>query len=502
MTRRPSSRSSRRRPRPPAKQRPESGARLIALSSLQAFRDRGAFLAPSIDGFARKYGASPEDRALATELACGVLRRRATLDSILSAYTKRPQSQTDPNLWTLLQLGCFQVLFLRRIPDHAAVHETVSLCRTLRRPQWTSYANGVLRTIVRERPGEPIDLPPFSECTPRTLPLPIHAADVVAPKAYVFERNLLPRPNVDPAGYVAQATSLPRWLVHRWLTALTPPHLGEVESGEQSTPEALMQAGLWFATPGRVSLRVNPLKATTEQVRALLEEAGSNTEPGMFPEAIRLAGTFGVEGIPQFAEGWFSVQDESAMSAVDLLDPQPGESILDLCAAPGGKTAHLCERMRNTGRVVATDIDDDRLGKVKSAIERLGLSIATCERVAPDASDVPDGPFDAILVDVPCSNTGVLGKRPEARWRLEPSSFDELVPRQRMLLSTALDRVADQGRVVYSTCSIEPAENEQVVRDVLASRGEFEVVQERHHVPGRPVDGGYQALIRKRAQTA
>jgi 16S rRNA (cytosine967-C5)-methyltransferase len=242
-------------------------------------------------------------------------------------------------------------------------------------------------------------------------------------------------------------------------------------------------------------LRVNPLRSDRESVLAELRAAGIAALPAQLPESIRLSARARAESLPGFKEGRFSVQDESAQHAAALLDPQPGESVLDLCAAPGGKTTHLAERMRNTGRITAVDVDAERMARVETAASRLGLTSIETRLAAADASDVPAGPFDRILLDVPCSNTGVLGKRPEARWRISPEGIAELTIVQRRLLVAAIARLAPTGRLVYSTCSIEPEENEDVVRAALGDHPELKLLEERRHVPGQPADGGYLALI-------
>jgi 16S rRNA (cytosine967-C5)-methyltransferase len=276
---------------------------------------------------------------------------------------------------------------------------------------------------------------------------------------------------------------MPGWLVERWL--------------DRMPPDQVLPCCAWFDTPGRMSLRVNPLRTDRERLLEVLRTAGINAAAGGLPEVVNLAGTARVEDIPGFAEGWFSVQDESAVAAGILLDPQPGERILDLCAAPGGKSTHLAERMQDTGEIIATDTSPERLAHVGESAERLGLeSIQACVITA-DGSDLPVGPFDAVLVDVPCSNTGVLGKRPDARWRVSADGIRELVQRQQGLLRAAIDRVGPAGRIVYSTCSIEPEENEHVVRQALADQPQLDLVSEQHHLPGSPADGGYQALLRR-----
>jgi 16S rRNA (cytosine967-C5)-methyltransferase len=202
-----------------------------------------------------------------------------------------------------------------------------------------------------------------------------------------------------------------------------------------------------------------------------------------------------VERLPGFAEGLWSVQDESAMAAARLLAPKAGERILDVCAAPGGKTCHLAELSGDAAIITACDISETRLQRVRENVTRLSLQNVKLQLVSRDGHDLPSGPFDAVLVDVPCSNTGVLGRRPEARWRFHEAELQELIPLQTRLLLNACERLVGGGRVVYSTCSLEPEENRGVVDAVLKALPGLQLVTEQVHAAGRPADGAYQALL-------
>jgi 16S rRNA (cytosine967-C5)-methyltransferase len=385
----------------------------------------------------------------------------------------------EPGLWTLLRMGAYQLVFLN-MPPHAAVHETVELARRLQKPRWVGFVNAVHRSLQRELTDEFVTAPSSDA-------VPVLRADGATPGETAYRR--LGRagfadPAADLAGYATGACSMPHWLVDRWIA----------RHGDGET----LRLCLWFLTPGRTFLRVNPLRTERERALEVLRTAGVAAEPGGLPESIRLERTVNVVNLPGFAAGWFSVQDESAMSAAVLLDPQPGERVLDLCAAPGGKTTHLAERMRNEGQIVAVDVHAERLALVGAACQRLGLSIIETRVADAAGSDLPPGPFDRILVDVPCSNTGVLGKRPEARWRIAPEGIAELAVLQRRLLVQAAALLAPGGRLVYSTCSVEPEENELVVRNALESHPELRLETARVFAPGLPGDGAYQALMARR----
>jgi 16S rRNA (cytosine967-C5)-methyltransferase len=458
-------------------------ARRTAYEALLAAGQRPVFVSRVLEDQFAEQRLTRSDRRFATELANGVTRRRLTLDTLLACFLSRPLAEIETGLQTLLRLGVYQLVLID-VPDHAAVHETVELAKRIGKPRWVGFLNGVLRSVLRALRGQ-YATAPAATAVPIIRLKPSLTAD---PELEIRYRQLRTSSFADPrqdfAGYLSQGFSLPRWLVERWVS--------------DTHPDQILRRCAWFDTPGRMSLRVNPLQTDRERLLEVLHTAGVDAAAGRLPDIVNLAGTVRVEDIPGFAEGWFSVQDESAVHAGLLLDPQPGERILDLCAAPGGKTTHLAERMHDTGQIIATDISPERLARVDESAERLGLTcIHTCV-IQADGSDLPAGPFDGVLVDVPCSNTGVLGKRPEARWRASPDGIRKLAQLQQQLLTTTVDRIGSAGRIVYSTCSIESEENEHVVRNVLAEHPRLELVSERRHTPGSPTDGGYQALLRIR----
>lgn len=488
-------------PRPrshvPRRSRPADhlSARRLAYEAIAGFARRGAFVSRVLDDYFDTAQLDPREKRLATELASEVVRRRLTLNAVLSAYINRPPESIDLPVWIVLQLGACQLLCLSRIPPHAAIHETVELCETLRLSRAKGFVNGVLRNLLRGMREEPAEFTAGPLLDRRSLPIAGWDEGVWKVRTLRFDRAVIADQSAGPLAQLSQIVSLPEWLLERW------------GAGGDTGRAELLQRGLYFSTQGKLGLRVNPLRATREQVLAALDQAGIAAEPGPLPEAIRPRGSLAVTDLAPFRDGWCSVQDESAMAAVDLLSPQPGETILDLCAAPGGKTCHLAERLAGSGLVVARDVSAERLRDVTDNARRLGLeniitelsAMEVAAPVEPDGftqsnSSVPRN-FDAVLVDVPCSNTGVLGKRPEARWRLSPESFTELTMLQLRLLEDALNTVRPGGRVVYSTCSIDQEENSGIVQAILHGRSDVELVRESIHEPGAPSDGGYQALL-------
>ena len=412
--------------------------------------------------------SSQIERMRATDLTLGTVRRQLTLTTVLGSFLSRPWSGVEPGLQILMTLGAGEVLFLRT-PEHAAVSETVELARRIGRPRWTGFLNGVLRQLSRETSGEE----PF-QVSEDAVPI----RDGVCRR---IDRAVFSSPETDFSGWFSQAFGLNPWLAERW-------------SSRYSTRE-LVDLGNRCNEPAAFCLRVNTLVTTRDRIRRRLLGQGIEAKDGSTPESVRLAGTIPIRELPGHAEGWLTVQDESAMGAAVLLDPKPGESVLDLCAAPGTKTTHLAERMTNSGRIVATDVNASRLGRIESNSKRLGIRIVEPLLIGPDGAGIPDAPFDAVLADVPCTNSGVLARRPEARRRLDYDELQRLVRLQRRLLKLACLVVRPGGRVVYSTCSIEPEENEQLVRGVCEEIPEITLRSEQLHFPGKPGDGAYQALL-------
>lgn len=451
-------------------------ARAVALQVLLACRPNSAFVQELLDQSLRGPNLISADRRLATSLVYGVLRRRKTLDALLRPLVSRQPHEVERWLWEALRLGAFQLALLEQIPAHAALHETVELAAQFGQARAKGFLNAVLRALLPLLTND-------EASGPAADALPLEAG-----RYRRLARAVLPDPAAHPLEYLAAGFSWPPWLAQRWL-----PRYGW---------EECVRLGFWFAGPVAWWLRCNPLRCSRDQLLAALRQAGIAAEPGELPQAVRLAEHVSVRDLPGYDEGWFTLQDESAMRVASALAPEPGGTVLDLCAAPGTKTTHLAELMGNQGRIIACDTDARRLEILPKACVRLGVSIVQPTPLAmrgPEGwAEPPTGPFDAVLVDVPCSNTGVLGKRPEVRWRLSDSNFGPLVRLQTKLLLEACERVKPGGAVVYSTCSIEPEENRQVVDVVLHARSDMMLEEEDSPVPGRPADGGYWARLRRR----
>ena len=474
-------------------------ARQVAADVLHRSRARDGFASELVDDALATANLTPQDRRFVTQLVFGVIRRSGTLDALLKPFVNLPLHAVQPRVWDILRLGAFQLTFLTHVPKHAAVNETVELALHVGAPRAKPFVNGVMRRIAelvtddftdklgadavpidflanpeRQRRGE-VDTPADARSTP-SLTLRVRQ------NYRCLTRAILPDPAAAPNAYFAAAFSLPPWLANRWL--------------ERYGPDECTRLGFWFNAPPPLWIRVNKLNAGRENYRIQLAAALIDAEPGEHPQSLRFPEHHAIRDLPGYAAGDFAVQDHSSMLVASALGVTPGMHVLDLCAAPGGKTTHLAELMDNRGRVTACDTDPKRLETVTSLCQR--LRVKGVETVAlKDDGEIPNGPFDAALVDVPCSNTGVLGRRPEVRWRLKPNEFEYLIRLQTRLLIEALSRVKPGAAVVYSTCSIEPDENEGVVKAVCRGMRGITVEAEHHAVPGRPSDGGYWARLRK-----
>ncbi|MFZ5861728.1 MAG: 16S rRNA (cytosine(967)-C(5))-methyltransferase RsmB [Nitrospirota bacterium] len=363
---------------------------------------------------------SPEDRGLIHELFYGVLRHRSALDWRLAACSTRRWGMMTPAVQTILRLGAYQLLFLDRIPPHAAVHETVALAKVMAQEVDVGFTNAVLRALERRK--DELKVP-----------------------------SLLDRP-VD---HLTAEFSHPVWLVRRWLKRF----------GLQRTL-ALCRANNVIPP---TTLRVNTLRITRERLIDVLAKEGLTAEPcAVSPQGLVLA-----SGSPAasraFSQGWYYVQDEAAQLVGSALAPQPGERILDACAAPGGKSIHLAELMGDRGEIVAADASEDRIGLIIENCRRLGVTsvrpiVADLTRADVAASL---GRFDRILVDAPCTALGVLRRHPEAKWHKTEALIGRLVATQRAILDAVAPLLKPGGALVYATCSTEREENEERVEAFL-----------------------------------
>jgi 16S rRNA (cytosine967-C5)-methyltransferase len=401
-------------------------ARHCAFAVLRRVFEDGAWADRALRGEAERLGLDARDLALATRLAYGAVQRRATLDHVIETLSGRSLDRLEPAVVAALRLGIFQLVYLDRVPDHAAVGESVELAKAESRGG-AGLVNAVLRRAARE------------------------AAALV---------GALPDGTPEQA---ALRHSHPEWIARLWWDTF---------GGD--TARALMAAD---NEPAEAALRANTLRIGAAD---LAQRLPVETEPAGEDGLIVLE-PFDAHAAPEWREGLFMPQSRAAMAVARMLAPEPGERVLDLCAAPGGKTTHLAALMHDQGELVAVERHTGRAEALRRTAARMG---ATCidVRVA-DAAEPAAGPYDRVLVDPPCSDLGTLASRPDARWRKTADQPERLARTQGAILRAGADALAPGGTLVYSTCTISPAENERVIDAFLAEREEFEADDLRRELP-------------------
>ncbi|MDD2420847.1 MAG: 16S rRNA (cytosine(967)-C(5))-methyltransferase RsmB [Heliobacteriaceae bacterium] len=439
----------------------ERSARAAALMVLTAIEERQAYANLSLRHVLGTTNLAKQECNLATELVMGVLRRQNTLDFAINWLLRRPGG-LPAAVRRLLRLGAYQVLFLDRVPVAAACHETVELAKQLGTGRYSGLVNGVLRQLARRQ---------------NEVPWP------------VWED--------DPEGFLVIRESHPEWLVRRWLKQHGP-----------DTARAICEAN---NQPVGVGLRVNLRRISRDDFLKLLADREIEARPSTFAGAgIRLISGANIAGLPGYPEGFFSVQDESSMLVAPVVCPQPGEIIVDACAAPGGKTTHLAEVSRDQALIYAWDIHPHKLGLIRQNCERLGLG-----RIHPAIVDAQDPPreladqVDRVLVDAPCSGLGVLRRRPELRYRMSVAGIRRLQGLQQNILAGAATLVRPGGILVYSTCTTEPEENFGQIKTFLQQRPDFVPADLASYLPSlnfspeekRQVAKGYWQILPHRFNT-
>jgi len=449
------------------------GARAVAL---KGFRDREGKVMAHVDRLAGESELSSADRGFAMELAAGVIKRRSTLAAILKPMLKRPKQRLPVIVSDIIQLGLYQILFLDRVPAHAAVNETVNLARDTNQDRHIGLINGVLRSALRMYP-EPIEgVPPLEGNIIPKGPNSYYKA----PKAIFRD------PAGQPAEYLAAACSIPLDLAERWI--------GEFK-GLAPAAEIAMHANC----RAPMTVRPNTLKTDTAALLARFPEAEISAVAHANGLSIVVNDRGEALASEMFAEGLFQPQDATATAACLAAAPKPGMRVLDTCAAPGTKTTHLAEIMQNKGEIVALDIPQ-KLGLINTNCRRMGISIVKTVSASELGSLDPHS-FDVVLADVPCSNTGVLARRPEARWRFKEKMLGGLVKDQKFLALAAGAFVKPGGRLVYSTCSLEDEENGSIAAYIDRKVNHLSLVREKIAMPAGGCDpakwrdGGYHAVF-------
>jgi len=409
-----------------------SPARALAFEVIRATFEEDAFTERAFREAADEQGLAGRERAQAQRLAYGAVQRRGTSDAAIARLSERPPTRLDPPVLASLRLGLYELLFADATPDHAAVDQAVELLKQAGAPHAAGFVNAVLRRAVRER----------DDITTSLL-----GDDLTPARAAI-------------------AHSVPRWLAEMWWE----------EMGPQTARSLLAAAN----EPAEVAMRVNTARGGRDAMLAELEGAGLSVEapraswPLAAEEMVVIAGRTGTAVPERVAAGALTPQSRGSAAVVEVLDPQPGERVLDLCAGPGIKTGQIATRMDDRGETIAVELDASRAAEVAAQADRLGLrSISVIEADAAEIGGLTG--FDRVLLDAPCSDLGALASRPDLRWRKSPQTIERLVETQGRMLLRAAQALRPGGVLVYSTCTISRRESEGQVGALLAAAGSDEI---------------------------
>ena len=411
-------------------------ARERALIIINAVHEQEAYANVALARELRKGGLSDMDRRFVTELVYGTVKAGDTLDWIIRKYINRPMSKVSPMVRDILRMGVYQLKYMDKVPPSAACNESVELAKRFGHDGVAKFVNGVMRTMVREP-----------------------------------EKGAFPEGKGNATINLALTQQHPEWLVRRWIK-------------EFGFEEAASLCA-FNNNPAPLSVRTNTLKTNPSELMLQLVSLGLDCRQSEFaPEGILLGSHGSLDDLPVLQEGYCQVQDESSMLVAHVVDPQPGELVLDVCSAPGGKTTHMAALMENRGRIVACDIYDHKLERVRNNAQRLGITII--DPMLMDAREIwQEFPqqADRVLVDSPCSGLGVLRRKPDSRWRKTPELLKELPRLQLDILKSGAAAVKPGGLLVYSTCTIAREENQEVVQAFLDSTREFTLINAGERLP-------------------
>jgi len=422
------------------------GPRGTAVKILNRVERSDAYLDRLLDAEMRTAEMNELDKSLLNEIVTGAIRWQMKLDWVLTGFFHGNFTKAETNIRNALRVALYQILFLDKVPHAAAVNESVEFIKRLRGQKVADLVNAILRNILRNL--ENIRYPDFKE---------------------------------DKIQHLAVVESHPVWIVRRWVDRFGYDEARRFLAANNQRPD--------------LTLRVNRLKIDFEYFLSQLDQHQIQFSRSQYLDFfVRVKHMAGIGGSEMYRQGFFLVQDESAGLAVRLLDPKPGDRVLDMCAAPGGKTTFIGELMKNIGELVAIDRYETRLNLVKNACQRLG--IANAHFIAADAATVQTTPAERVLVDAPCSGLGVLSKKPDAKWKRELEDLAKLVEIQRGILENSARLVKPNGILVYSTCTTEPEENLLLVKSFLSSHPDFVVENANQFVDQRLVtsDGCVETL--------
>ena len=403
--------------------------REIALKILYEINEKGAYSNIAINKHVENPGLRDIDKVFITGLVYGTIKWRLSIDFVIGQFSKLPMKKLSPWILNILRLGIYQILYTDKIPVSAACNESVSLALKYGHKASGGFVNGILRNVARNK-----------------------------------DNIVYPDKNADLIRYLSIKYSHQEWMIKKWAKLY----------GEEFT-ENLLQSNNENPV---FSIAVNTLKISREGIRQKLHEEGIDCIEGKYSDnALKLENPAGIVHSYLHKEGYFQIQDEASMLVSKVLDPAPGELVIDVCAAPGGKTANIAQMMNNCGTVVARDIHPHKIKLIEEASKRLGLNIVKTQLFNAEEIDPScKSRADRVLVDAPCSGLGIIRRKPDIKWTRTPEDMKTIPPLQFKILCTAAEYVKPGGVLVYSTCTIMPDENIDVVSKFLELNSYFKMV--------------------------
>lgn len=424
----------------PIKNKPVTARQAAVEILLQVLKD-GAYTNIAINKYLRSHDMLDVERRLLTELVYGSIKALGTIDWYLTQCVTRPLAKIEAPILNVLRLGVYQICYMDKIPAAAAVNESVKLARIYSHEGSAKFVNGVLRGFLRKK-----------------------------------DELQFPSEDEDEAGSLALKLLHPRWLVKKWL--------------QQFGREATEKLCTFNNTPAPVCLRVNTLVADREALMQDLKAAGAQVRPSKWSkDGIVCDKLPALNDVFAKLKHDFYIQDESSMLVAEILAPKPGERVVDMCSAPGGKTTHIAQVMGDQGEIFAGDIHEHKIKLIEENASRLGITIIKAQqRDASVFDEFLAGKADRVLVDAPCSGLGVLRRRAEARWRKTRADIRPLPKLQLQILENGARYVKEKGLLVYSTCTIEPSENHYVIAAFLEQHPDWEYAGVKHPITGELLD--------------
>ncbi len=465
-----------------------TNSRNIAVNCLQLFEQDETLIQDSITSIFENHELDDKIKRMAIEMAYGCCRHMLTLDHMINKYSNRKQKKIHPTILNIIRLGLYQFFYMDSIPDYAIVNEAVKQSRSIGEHKSSKFVNAILRSAQRD----------IEEGKSNNEDSKIRATIIASyDKSCVLKNNILPHPVKQPAKYFSIAFGFPKWLTQRWCNQFKPAVVRDVCIANNSRP--------------LLAIRANTLKITKDELLKSFHD--NNIKCRLYGEGIQILQSINPASLPGFHDGHFYVQDITAMKVAPKLEVTPGMKVLDMCAAPGGKATHLAQLMENNGSIIASDISTDKLDKINENCKRLGIDIIQTVLIEDETTlDKYTDQFDAILLDVPCSNTGVLARRIEVRHTLSPSDLSRNSRTQFQLLERAVKYLKPGGNILYSTCSIEPAENNLLIKNFIEQFPEFTISSQELTLPTigkqdsdnpdeKPIwhEGGYTAFLKCQA---